>query len=111
VARDPLIRPEEERDLRLGEQAGLAGLYCQQCARCLPQCPEGVQVPTLMRGYMYAVGHGQPQHARHVLRAWTPSDIACTRCEDCRVQCALGVDVRTRARDLARLLEPACVLT
>jgi hypothetical protein len=58
-----------------------------------------------MRGYMYAVGHGRPEHARRVLRAWAPSDIACTRCSDCRVRCALGFDVRTRAREVARMLD------
>jgi predicted aldo/keto reductase-like oxidoreductase len=105
VARDPALGPDEERDLRLGQQAALPGLYCQQCAACLPQCPQGVDVPSLMRGYMYAVGHGRPQHARHLLRAWAPSDIRCTRCGDCRVHCALGFDVRARARDLARQLE------
>ena len=80
------------------------GLYCQQCAACVPQCPKGVQVPDLMRGYMYAVGHRRPRHARHVLRLRTPSDIPCTACADCPVRCALGFDVRARARDLARLL-------
>jgi len=104
VMSDIALSPAEERDLGLGERTGLAGLYCQQCAACVPQCPMGVQVPDLMRGYMYAVGHGRPQHARHVLRAWAPSDIHCTRCDDCRVRCALGFDVRARARDLARLL-------
>ena len=105
VARDPALRPEEERDLRLGEAAGLAGLYCQQCAACVPQCPKGVQVPDLMRAYMYAVGYGRPQHARHVLKAWARSDVRCTRCDDCRVRCAFGFDVRARARDLARLMD------
>ena len=104
VARDPALRPEEERDLRLSEAATPPGLYCQQCAACVPQCPKGVQVPDLMRGYMYAVGHGRPGHARHVLRLRTPSDIPCTACADCPVRCALGFDVRARARDLARLL-------
>jgi uncharacterized protein len=104
VARDPALGPDEARDLRLGERAALPGLYCQQCAACLPQCPEGVDVPSLMRGYMYAVGHGRPQHARHVLRLRTPSDIRCAACADCPVRCALGFDVRARARDLARLL-------
>jgi len=104
VARDPALRPEEERDLRLGEQAGLAGLYCQQCAACVPQCPRGVQVPELMRGYMYAVGHGRPAYARHLLRGWAAADVACTRCDACPVRCALGFDVRARARDLARLM-------
>jgi len=111
VARDPALRPDEERDLRLGEQAELQGLYCQQCARCLPQCPEGVPVPTLMRGYMYAVGHGQPRHARHVLRAWTPADIPCTHCGECRVRCALGFDVQARALAVARVLHPEGALT
>jgi hypothetical protein len=104
VARDPALRPEEERDLRLGGEAGLPGLYCQQCAACVPQCPEHVQVPDLMRAYMYAVGHGRPQHARHVLHRWTAGDILCTGCDACTVRCALGFDVRARARDLARLL-------
>ena len=105
VARDPALRPDEERDLRRGEQAALPGLYCQQCEACVPQCPMHVQVPALMRAYMYAAGHQQPRHARHVLRAWAPSDIHCTRCGECRVRCALGFDVRARARDLARLLD------
>jgi predicted aldo/keto reductase-like oxidoreductase len=104
VARDPALRQDEERDLRLGEQAGPPGLYCQQCAACLPQCPMGVQVPDLMRAYMYAVGHERPGHARHLLRAWAPSGIQCTTCADCAVRCALGFEVRARARDLARLL-------
>ncbi|MCU0250686.1 MAG: aldo/keto reductase [Vicinamibacterales bacterium] len=105
VARDPALGPDEERDLRLGQQAGLPGLYCQQCGACLPQCPEGVDVPSLMRGYMYAVGHGRPQHARHALRAWTPSGIPCTTCTDCPVRCVLGFDVRERARAVAAMLD------
>ena len=104
VARDPALRPEEERDLRLGELAGLPGLYCQQCAACAPQCPMGVQVPELMRAYMYAVGHGRPRHARQVVRACSSDDIPCARCDSCPVRCALGFDVRARSRDLARLL-------
>ena len=104
VARDPALRPEEERDLRLGQQAGLPGLYCQQCAACLPQCPEGVDVPSLMRGYMYAVGHGRPQHVRHLLSAWAPSDIPCLDCDSCSVRCALGFDVRKRALAVARVM-------
>jgi hypothetical protein len=104
VARDPTLRPEEERDLRLGERAGLPGLYCQQCAACIPQCPRRADVPTLMRAHMYVAGHGQPRHARHVLRGWAPDDIPCPDCEACSVRCALGFDVRERALAVARLL-------
>ena len=105
VARDPALRPEEERDLRLGEQAGLAGLYCQQCGACVPQCPSHADVPLLMRAYMYGAGHGRPQHARHVLRGWAADRVPCLHCESCQVRCALGFDVRQRAQAVARMLD------
>ena len=104
VARDPALRPEEERDLRLGERAGLSGLYCQQCGACLPQCPQHTDVPALMRAHMYMAGHVRPAHALHVLRGWTPADIPCPGCESCGVRCALAFDVRERAVSVARLL-------
>ncbi len=105
VARDPALRPEEERDLRLGERAGLSGLYCQQCGACLPQCPKHADVPTLMRAHMYLAGHGRPAHARHVLRGWRPGSIPCTDCDSCTVRCALGANVRERAVSVACLLD------
>jgi uncharacterized protein len=105
VARDPALRPAEERDLRLGEAAGLAGLYCQQCAACVPQCPARADVPSLMRAYMYAAGHARPQHMPGVLRGWTPADIPCTGCSSCGVRCALGFDVRDRALAVAGMLD------
>ena len=105
VARDPALRTEEERGLRQGEAAGLTGLYCQQCGACVPQCPARADVPALMRAHMYAVGHGRPHHARHVLRGWTPADIPCTNCSSCGVRCALGFDVRDRALAVAGVLD------
>jgi predicted aldo/keto reductase-like oxidoreductase len=105
VMKDLNLSPEEERDLRLGDEARLSGLYCQQCARCVAQCPNGVEIPTLMRGYMYAVGYQDPQLARRTLRAWTSADVPCGDCGRCFVQCALGFDVRSRALDVARLLD------
>jgi hypothetical protein len=104
VARDPALRPEEERDLRLGEQAGLAGLYCQQCGACVPQCPAHTDVPSLMRAHMYAVGHRRPAQALHLLRGWSETEVPCRRCGACTVRCALGFDVRQRAQAVARML-------
>jgi uncharacterized protein len=106
VMKDLTLSPTDERDLHLGEEARLSGLYCQQCACCIPQCPHGLEIPALMRGYMYAVGYQEPRQARHALRAWTTADIPCGGCDRCRVQCALGFDVRSRALDVARLLDP-----
>lgn len=104
VMEDLALTPQERRDLKLGEELGLSGMYCQQCSHCRPQCPAGLDIPTLMRASMYAFGHRQPAKARAMLREWKPADFSCTRCPDCRVQCALGLDVRARTVEISRML-------
>jgi predicted aldo/keto reductase-like oxidoreductase len=54
VMEDLTLSPKELRDLALGGELGLPGNYCQQCGDCLPQCPAGMDIPTLMRSHMYA---------------------------------------------------------
>jgi predicted aldo/keto reductase-like oxidoreductase len=103
VMKDLAFSPEEERDLLLGETLGLAGLYCQQCAQCLPQCPARLDIPTLMRGFMYAAGYQDPARARRTVQAELAAGVPCDRCGRCTVQCALGFDVRSRALAMARL--------
>lgn len=98
------IRAAAGRGVKLGEELGLSGMYCQQCRRCLPQCPAGVDIPTLMRASMYAFGY-RPGKAGDALRGWMPADFACTRCRECGVRCALGLDIRSKAADIARLLD------
>ena len=102
---DLTLTVEEKRDLEMGEELGLSGFYCDQCGNCLAQCPAGMDIPTLMRGYMYAFGHRQPKKARDTLRSWTSADVPCASCRGCEVRCALGFDVKTRALDIARILD------
>jgi predicted aldo/keto reductase-like oxidoreductase len=104
VMKNPALTPEEIRDLRLDEPVRISGLYCQQCRRCVGQCRAGMDIPTLMRGYMYAFGHEAPKTARQKLSAWTPEDVACRDCAVCPVRCVQGFDVRSRALDMAQLL-------
>jgi len=104
VMEDLEFTPEEARDLEEVERAADAGLFCQQCGWCRPQCPLAVEIPTLMRAHMYAVGHARPEKARAVLRGWSPDDIGCSDCTACTVQCALGLDLRPRALAVRRLL-------
>jgi hypothetical protein len=54
---------------------------------------------------MYAFGHQQPKKARETLRSWNTSRIACELCAGCDVECALGFDVKSRALDIARILD------
>jgi predicted aldo/keto reductase-like oxidoreductase len=105
VMQNPALTEQEKSDLGIGDEMGFSGNYCQQCGRCLPQCPLGVDVPLLMRSHMYALAHGQPVKARRTLAGWSARDVPCTGCAECAVDCALGLDVRSRAVDMAHLLD------
>lgn len=107
VMEDLNLTPEESRDLELGSDLGLTGMFCQQCRQCQAQCPAGLEIPGLMRAYMYAFGHKRPHKARETLRGWSSDRLACRDCTACTVRCALGFDVRARALELADLLENA----
>ena len=107
VMEDLKLTAEERRDLKLGTGLGLAGLYCQQCRQCLPQCPAGLEIPRLMRAYMYAFGHKKPHKASETLNGWSSTGLACRDCGDCSVRCAQGFDIRSRALELAGVLENA----
>lgn len=48
------LTEEEMRDLEGPGGTASSGLYCQQCNECISQCPENLDIPTIMRGYMYA---------------------------------------------------------
>jgi len=104
IMEDPELTEQEKIDLGMGNKMGFPGNFCQQCGRCLPLCPEGIDIPLLMRSHMYAHSYGQPRKARWALSGWSAGDVPCAGCDDCRVNCALGMDVRSRALDIARLL-------
>jgi hypothetical protein len=104
VMEDLELTSEERRDLKLGTDLGFAGLYCQQCRQCQPQCPSGLEIPGLMRAYMYVFGHNRPQKALETLKGWNPASLACRDCAACTVRCALGFDIRSRALELAGFL-------
>ena len=97
------LTKEEKKDLDLGADLGLPGLFCPQCGGCLAQCKERLDIPTLMRSYMYAYGYGNLSSAKEALESLKRSTNPCGGCDDCGVDCAMGFDVRDRVRDIARL--------
>ena len=78
-------------------------LYCLQCAKCVPQCPNALDIPALMRSYMYAYGYGNTAHAKHTLDASGVAGDPCETCDSCNVTCASGFDVKDRVQDIVRL--------
>jgi hypothetical protein len=107
VMEDMELTPAEELDLRVDEQMGLRGLYCDQCAECASQCPHGVDIPTLMRSYMYAYGYRNLFAAKQAFEESRTADLPCAVCDLCAVRCHMGFDVRRRAMDIARIRDVA----
>jgi predicted aldo/keto reductase-like oxidoreductase len=110
VMTDLKLTEQEEKDLNPPKLS--AGLYCQGCDRCRPQCPAGLPVPELMRAHMYARGYRNLGAARELVASLELPADPCGGCSTCRVNCAKGFDVRARARDIARIRDiPADLLT
>jgi predicted aldo/keto reductase-like oxidoreductase len=107
VMEDLTLTQEEKADLnppeKLSMAKSMAGFYCQQCEKCLPQCPARLEIPTLMRSYMYAYGYRNLQNARQTLDFLDLTDIACRNCRVCKVKCAMGFDIKERILDIVRI--------
>ncbi|MCU0377456.1 MAG: aldo/keto reductase [Bacteroidales bacterium] len=94
---------QELKDLNLAAIESGTGLYCQQCNHCVPQCPHNIDIPTLMRSYMYAYGYKNLEQAWHTLAEARLADNPCDRCVKCNVICSAGFDVKNKIQDIARL--------
>jgi len=94
---------QELKDLNLTGLPTEPGLYCQQCKQCIPQCPNHLDIPTIMRSYMYAYGYRNTEQAWFTLADVDLSDKPCEKCEICNVNCAAGFDVRKKILDIIRL--------
>jgi predicted aldo/keto reductase-like oxidoreductase len=100
---DPALTDEEEKSLVPPEGPPVSRLYCRQCSACTGQCPEWVDIPTLMRSYMYAYAYRNLAHARQTLFHAGDGRLPCLDCKACRVKCAVGLDIRERLLDIRRL--------
>ena len=104
VMEDLTLTQAELDDLRLEPSLGDAGLFCPQCGDCVTQCGNSVDIPTLMRAYMYVYGYRNLGAAKDaVMSVVSDADVPCVGCNTCTVTCASGYDVRGRLLDIARL--------
>jgi predicted aldo/keto reductase-like oxidoreductase len=99
------LTSQEKADLQLNQGDASTGMFCSQCEKCVPQCPANLDIPTLMRSYMYAYGYEHPAKARKTLDHVDLSNIPCQNCESCRVVCASGFDIKRKVTDIARLAD------
>lgn len=93
---------EEERKFLAERNLQADVPYCKQCARCLPTCPAGVDIPALMRSHMYAASYGNFHQARATLDAIEESRHLrlCRDCPSCSARCAEYIDIARNIGDL-----------
>jgi predicted aldo/keto reductase-like oxidoreductase len=97
VASD-LTYTEEERSFLAERDLQGKVQFCQQCKECLPTCPQNVDVPTLMRTYMYAAQYANFTHARQTLDEIPTgqSIFACGACTECTARCSNSINIGSR---------------
>ncbi len=99
------LTDEELIDLNPPAGDTTSGLYCQQCNKCVAQCPENLDIPTMMRSYMYAYGYRNLRLARHTMDRADQHGLSCKDCKECLVKCTMGFDVRGKILDISRIIE------
>lgn len=103
MIRNLKMTDQEIQDLNLASLDTDAGLYCFQCRECLSQCPHEIDIPSVMRSYMYAYGYRDLAHAQYTLkRSGLPLN-PCEDCDTCSVNCHAGFDIKDKITDIARL--------
>ncbi len=93
----------EEEKQSLTTIAADNSLYCQGCKACIPQCPEKLPIPDMMRAYMYHYGYRQPASAKAVVMDLALPDNPCGNCTHCSVSCTSGFQVANKIKDIVRL--------
>lgn len=95
----------ETRSLEPPSKELVSGLYCQQCNKCISQCPASMDIPTIMRSYMYAYGYRNLEHAKDTLSMAGLKSLPCVDCSDCVVNCSMGFNVKKKILDIGRLTD------
>ncbi len=104
MLKDLRLSPDELKDLKLAGTEGPGGLYCLQCRECMDQCPEKLDIPTLMRSYMYAYGYRNLEHARQTLRHANLIDDVCGTCSECTISCTAGFNIGRKVRQMSGIV-------
>ncbi len=102
VMADLELSESEKRELKLASL--LPGTYfCQSCRECVPTCPERVEIPSLMRAYMYAEAYGNTIQAEETIGT-VPQNRGlrvCADCTSCQARCRRDLPIAERLREMS----------
>jgi len=88
----------EDHNVKLAIQS-----VCRFCGECKGTCPNGVDIPSLMRTHSYAIGYGN-LHMTHMTLAAIPQNegiAVCRDCDECVAQCKHQVQIARRIEELS----------
>lgn len=107
IMADMKLTPGELADLKLSPaiSKNQMGLFCSQCSTCRSQCRYNLDIPVVMRSYMYAYGYKKPSQSRETLAQRDIKTIRCRECSTCAVTCPMGFDVKSKMKDIIRILD------
>lgn len=104
VMEDLTLSPEEQRDLKITTM--MSGIfYCQNCRTCISSCKQRVEIPTLMRAFMYAEGYKNLIQAHDTIAELPAAKglQVCSECQTCSAQCRKGIQIKSRVATLQQL--------
>ncbi|MFB3906260.1 MAG: aldo/keto reductase [Acidobacteriota bacterium] len=96
---------DAEKEFLADKSFSAQAQFCQQCGQCRPDCPLGVDIPTLMRSHMYSVQYSNPELARLTLASVATGEglETCSSCGSCQATCRNHVDIRAKIVQLKAL--------
>jgi len=100
-----LAYTENEKAFLADKSFAASAEFCHQCGECREDCPNHVDVPTLMRSHMYAVQYRNTEMARLTL-AELPIGRgldACRACKSCPASCRKTVQIGRKISQLRAL--------
>lgn len=104
VAYDLNYTNEEKRFLN-DENVGYEMAFCLQCKKCLPTCPNGIDIPTLMRIHMYAFQYRNMDlvHLAQQESCLMDNISCCLSCRECQAVCCNSVPIAHNIASLKKL--------
>ena len=93
---------DDEKQFLKDKNVLLGAAFCRQCEKCLASCPNGVDIPSLMRTSMYLVQYSNLSEARNTIDEIEPTRNIehCKSCSDCSAKCFNSVNIPERILDL-----------
>ena len=101
---DITLTDQDRKDILIASNE--PGLFCSGCNQCQAGCPLKLNVPDLMRAYMYAYGYSNTSHAYTLLSELGYGNDPCKNCTGgCSVKCSRGFNVKEKIADISRLVD------